>query len=110
MKQVSKKTAFGGGLAVAGATQLSRNKKIRAVGGVALYAVVMGAIGELLGFIIKWLVWEPAKAICKISWACTVFVCKTSWRLTVILFTILKTETIKLIKYINTKYIEKKTV
>jgi hypothetical protein len=110
MKKVDKKTAFGGGLLVAGATQLSRNQKIRNAGGLALYAVVMGAIGEGIRLILKWIIWEPIKAICKIFWAFTVFICKTSWRLTVIAYMLIKKGFMKLYKYRNTKIESKETI
>lgn len=65
VRKINKKTAFGGGIALAGVTQLSRNKKIRNVGGFALFAVVMGTIGQGIGFLIKWIIWEPCMLIVK---------------------------------------------
>lgn len=110
MKKVDKKTAFGGGIALAGATQLSRNKRIRGAGGLILYATIMGGIGECIGWLIKWLIWEPIKAICKIFWAFIVLICKVSWRLTVITYMLLKQGIINLYKYIKIKYETKKVV
>lgn len=59
MKKVDKKTAFGGGIGLAGLSQLSRNKRIRGAGGLILFTVILGGIGEVLGWILKWVIWKP---------------------------------------------------
>jgi len=109
-KKSSKKTAFGGGLLVGGSSQLSKNKNIKNVGGLVLYATVMGAIGECIVWLIKWIIWEPIKLCWKLFWACTVFACKMFWRLTVISFIVLKKEILKFYNYFKIKYISKKAV
>jgi len=65
VKNINKKTAIGSGLVVAGASQLSRNKNIRNAGMMVLFVTVLGTIGELLGFLIKWLMWKPIVLIAK---------------------------------------------
>lgn len=96
-KQLTKTDALCTAVGIGGLTQLSRNKRIRNAGDTLLIFTLIIAIGELIKWLFKWIIWKPCILFCKLLIKATVWIAKSSYHYLKIL----------LKHYIKAKQVEK---